>query len=80
MTRHGFLEYEINDGSVVEVNYIYTEGEEPYISGLPEDCHDGNPPEIEIDSIMVEGIDIMLFFDAVGDYGKLIDAIHENEV
>lgn len=72
--RYGILKYDD-----VEVNYSYTEGEQANTWGLPEDCHDGNPPEIEIISIMVGGVDVYDFFETYGDIGKLIDSIYEKE-
>tara|TARA_R110000851_G_scaffold135594_2_gene271073 strand:- start:183 stop:473 length:291 start_codon:yes stop_codon:yes gene_type:complete len=36
-----------------EVSYNYTPGIEPYLDGLPKDCHPGEPDEFEINTLKI---------------------------
>lgn len=42
----------------LEVDYTFTKGYQAYTSGLPENCYPGEDDRIEINSVLLNGLEI----------------------
>ena len=60
-------------GLTFDAEVTYTPGTPAKLSGPPEECHEGDPPEIEFLTLTCGGDDAMFLFDA---YTHIVDALY----